>query len=672
MSVLRRAAHLFAALLLCAAIPAAAQTTDNEDETQLLTRLEALLKSKDHRALDVCKKLAGVATDRSVGALLRACEQRHLFDAARRALYTIDPARFGDFELGLMLQGRENPSLKAHGVRLLAWSARDPNRRAEVEKLIRPHLWGKDAAVSQAAFESFRHWAAESDWNELWAKVRGKDPEQRRDAMLHLEALRDPRVIRYRFAQLRGDADPVAFALKTGGAAIENEILLHWTRIEGKRREVIALLHEVSTSRSVEKIRKLALVPQNRDVLDHLSAAVFTATRRKPIEALGKLEPLKFEPAPQAPELRTQAVTRRNKAWLPPPKWTAARDPARSTPIAIKDGMMLVGSLAAQPQLPSRFLVTGARPSLILWDLEQGKAVATMHDNPEPFYESLFASSDRILLHQSPDKPYLAVAGVNPSYNREVSIWSWETRRPIALFRAARDEADTVRFLQFLPGDRVLLREGRSLTIRHIPSERCLLRIGIDFNVMASALSPGARYAAIGSTDRVLVFDLATGSLVGAVDSTKTRDDQVGDAPHLSFSPDGSALAVLWVSQQNLLIEDLDAATGVLRKAHRLKLQTSSDLRRVDGTSDSVFLQWFPDSSGWYTYRGYRIDRATGKAAALFPGLPTHPDPRTRPVLMLDRQRGFGIDDDKVTIQPFAPFSPGWLRVRTFAEPATP
>ncbi len=261
------------------------------------------------------------------------------------------------------------------------------------------------------------------------------------------------------------------------------------------------------------------------------------------------------------------------------------------------------------PALPSPFVALGGNRSPVdrrqVWDLRTMQPVGELGGGLDINDEA------DAPLALSPDGKHLAaVSRATGARGGTVDVWSVADKKMTRL----EASASAVVWMEFTdPGHLLTCKPGsetkRLLQLWDIVGRRVERAFDgpADFRRETAALSAGGRTLAVATVDKVLVYDVKSGDLVG-------ERTAPGSCAGLAFAPDGSALAGLFAAGSTTRVVAWDVANGGVTARHDV-----SGVRQAPRGARGRALQWLPDGSGWIVHGQTVLDRAAGAVLTSLP-----------------------------------------------------
>ena len=250
------------------------------------------------------------------------------------------------------------------------------------------------------------------------------------------------------------------------------------------------------------------------------------------------------------------------------------------------DGKLLASvGFDESPSASSIYAFNQARPTVILWDVDDRKPLASLVGHRDVARSVAF----------SPDGSLLASA----SADKSVILWDIASRRPLAtLWRQGRAVYSEVHDVAFSPDGNRLASANRdkTVTLWDVASRMPLASLeGHQFGVYRVAFSPDGKMLASASRDRtVILWDLDSRKPLATL---KGHRDYLVD---IAFSPDGNRLAsasedntvILWDVASRKPLATLEGHKGNVRS-----VAFSPDGRMLASASeDKNLILWDVDS----------------------------------------------------------------------------
>jgi hypothetical protein len=276
------------------------------------------------------------------------------------------------------------------------------------------------------------------------------------------------------------------------------------------------------------------------------------------------------------------------------------------------------------PAAPSPFVAVSvgkAKDRIQVYDLRimrpVGKPIAPRIDQFNRGHRSL-----------SPDGAHFAVRLKGPG-PCTVEVWSVKGGSSLRKFAVDADAGRKARWLAFLDKDRLVVSVNdtdfpkptarTTYKVFDVKMGKELRRFTYPLMYWAKWIgpSPGGRYLLMEHTHgtfNLLGWDLTTGKLAGQFEFQR-RGDTWGQAAGITFSPDGTEMAMLWrLGKQpddwgRVLCWDVKSGKKLFdhRIGYELKMM---DSLWTDGGARCI--QWWPQRRGWLLFGHLLIDRESG------------------------------------------------------------
>jgi WD40 repeat protein len=340
--------------------------------------------------------------------------------------------------------------------------------------------------------------------------------------------------------------------------------------------------------------------------------------------------------------------------------WDVQLDP---TPAPIK------GPFDTKTSLPVAFMgrtVYSTQPSPFVAltpaktkDTLQVYDLRTMKEVGKPIQAKL----DHDGLTLSPDGAYLAgrVRGQQPA----VEVWSVAEGKSLRTIPLAEKGPLNVPLLEFVgKGKLITEKDWNSEPVYQVwdvesGKEDLTFSYTLEFHPKWGGVSPGGRYLVMEQTGTLIgyhlvAFDLKAGKKVGDFEF-QGKKDQWGQACGLSFSPDGTELAMVWRLKNKdcwgrIWVWDVKTGKQLFNHAIGNELKWMDSLWFNGGVRT---FQWTPDGSGWLLFGHLLIDHDTGAVVGKLGPEPNSLGPMERRFLdkdhlTLESREGF---DWKVAVE---------------------
>ncbi len=310
--------------------------------------------------------------------------------------------------------------------------------------------------------------------------------------------------------------------------------------------------------------------------------------------------------------------TKPERYWNAQPDGSDYAVRAMAQEIALPDGRPGETRFSATP---SPYAVAGSRKRLYVVSVAEA-AVKNELDLPEG---TTCVPSD-----VSPDGKYVITTETKEEKRARV----WDVAAGRAIFQFPLDRPPTV--LRFLPNDRLLVAVypphlrvvqflDSKILLDHQPGETPRL------TNMACTVSPGGRYMALVSNNRLLLFDLSEGKFVGEVPFAE-GDPRGWTALRMAFRLDGSRLyAVLRAPGDAARLLAWNMADGELVRDVMLEPEVAA--RVCDHTVGWRQPGWVPNDAPYLLAGSCVIDGETGRSIPL----DVEPEPRVVSVVGVGR-----------------------------------
>ena len=275
----------------------------------------------------------------------------------------------------------------------------------------------------------------------------------------------------------------------------------------------------------------------------------------------------------------------------------------------------------------------GTRGTVMLWDVETGKDLATLHGHTERIPAVAF----------SPDGTTIA-SGLRDG---SVKLWNVKTGENTHTYRGGSYA------VVFSPDGKTLAARGwNNIMLWDVATRKSTSTIPVGGELLnmstALAFSPDSQVLAWGTEDQVKLRKHATKSLFSFMRNTITLKGHQDEVQSVAFSPDGKVLASsvrtgivkLWDTETGTNISTLEGASGPVvlspdgkmlastRGAQEIKiwdLETQTAIMTLRGKAGAVFdLTFSPDGTTLVSGNGYGTikfwDVATGENIATLKG----------------------------------------------------
>ncbi len=311
---------------------------------------------------------------------------------------------------------------------------------------------------------------------------------------------------------------------------------------------------------------------------------------------------------PPTPEVDPeQAAT--NVAWsaAPDPATEKFELPAKSEKIVVPLG---IGGAVHFPTSPSPFFAVGASTqktdAITLFDLRSKKPAGFIRGKTDL----------RTPMALSPDGKYLAGQA---QFKPIVDVFDFVTGQGI---RRLEWKTGQIKWLDFGAESATLIVcvsdfTNTSLQIWNIASGEMTGSIPLPkhlFNALAIAMSPGRHQIAIALKERVHVYRLTDGKLLGTTPFPDfNREEKVlgeSKCEGLAFSPDGAEIAGLFTHYGNrrAYLSAWAMADGKIRFEHEL----SDSLDHTSFTISGGGFEYAPDGNAWLIQNNLLVERESG------------------------------------------------------------
>ena len=268
------------------------------------------------------------------------------------------------------------------------------------------------------------------------------------------------------------------------------------------------------------------------------------------------------------------------------------------------------------PSTPSEFCLVGLKPyesdRAELWNLAEGKRVGTMKGTP--------VQANRRAL--SPDGKYMAVAALDRKTINYVEVWSLETGKRVSSFTADAPEMPMT-ILDFAGPDEVLTytfgsQNGKNISHLRVWDAKdgsALRQMDLEKGLSGDGrydISPGRNFIASIVIPEILIYDLQTGRIKGAVPPpVRMEDGKSISVDSVRFSPDGTEIACMSEGFGGAVIAVHDMATGDLKFSHEMTAAQKSSLQHP-ASYKGPHLEFVTVPAGFLWYGGAFIERETG------------------------------------------------------------
>lgn len=210
----------------------------------------------------------------------------------------------------------------------------------------------------------------------------------------------------------------------------------------------------------------------------------------------------------------------------------------------------------------------------------------------------------------SPDGQYFAaVAGRGAFSSNNIVVYTVKTGKPLGQLSPPGEARFGISWLAFANPEVLAFKFDNTLRLSRIPSGELIrdIDVGLHLNERQLEFSPGGKYLAISAHRSIKFLSTETGELMGELNFPTNTGHS---SPSLTFSPDGTELAVLFdVKDGHLYVFNL--ADGSVASRVDLEDPISEVLRTGQGYKGQI-LDWFPDKSGWLAYGRGIVDREVG------------------------------------------------------------
>jgi WD40 repeat protein len=325
---------------------------------------------------------------------------------------------------------------------------------------------------------------------------------------------------------------------------------------------------------------------------------------------------------PATPVTLTAPFTWEAQADPPQQLLTWPAQPAIDIPIPRSRGQVVFSAT------PSPFMVLGMNvsggESVTVWDLAKQQQAGALQEPVQ--------GGDPIAL--SPDGQYLAVRVSDSQHHSKLHLLSFRTGK---LVRELECDDAKVRLqsLHFSAPNRLVtqvlgpIRRGArcAISVWDVASGNRVCDIPVDATYPRDrvAISPGGRYLATMTADKLLAFDLSAGGLAGKLATKDLLGERLGALLGISFSPDGRQLGIVLGATNSRLVL-LDFCTGQI--ADQIELAGRPPL---SSAYRGRAVEWLGEK-GWCLFGSTLVDRATRRAVWHL-DLPTTERPLSRHTL---------------------------------------
>ena len=336
-------------------------------------------------------------------------------------------------------------------------------------------------------------------------------------------------------------------------------------------------------------------------------------------------DPIEVAVAPAPP-----VVPAEPKAVAPPPAndpaWKVKADPlpqAVEIPDGAKGAIPVAGltQLAVFPSVPSPFVLAaqemGASHAYEVWDLRTFKKTGGLTLGNERLADHCALSSDGAFV----------ASKVGIGFQPNIDVWSAADGKRLAHI-AADDGKSGIVHLVWVD----FVGSGQLITAKSVKFELVFqiwdVKTGAEVRQFTAsaptdrkqiAVSAGRKYVAVfhKNKDRVLIYDLSTGTLAG--EARLAKDTNFLQCQGLAFSPDGTTLASVFSTGIGGRIVSWDLANGEV-KADQPYKQNLQQMAANGFFYKGPALEWLNDSSGFVAFGQLLIDAVKGNVFWKIPG----------------------------------------------------
>ncbi len=336
---------------------------------------------------------------------------------------------------------------------------------------------------------------------------------------------------------------------------------------------------------------------------------LFGSNRAAPVPPPGPVAATARAPVPVTPQPPQPA---------PPVAWRVQADPG-PTPPPVPSGRQRIPIPGNPDHVSAVFPATPSSRVLLLSGLPRRATVAEVWDLNRMARANRFGGflSPETPMALSPDGTYFAARPDGTSF---VSVYRTDTGAEVQTCHGGWPS-----YAAFASGTRLLIGRGEGKARRYeqidmgglsLPAVEVKRRVEEG----GEAISPGGRYLAVLGDNKVSIYELSDGSLVGEISLLPLAPaETAGLLVGLAFSPDGRQLAVLRSKTDGIEIYRHDLVAnrpggGVILDAaavHKL-----GAARQMPGER----LQWLPGRDGWLVHGTFCVEPGSRVGPVLVPG----------------------------------------------------